>query len=173
LGLFDVNPKESLEDLFGRDDELRDFKKALGLGVRFVVIYGVRRVGKTSFLRAALKGFRYPHAIVDVREVHSEFGTIGRYHLYRGLVRYFRSNLSFLEGLGFRLRDFLGRVRGFSVSGLGIEVDAREVPSLTEFLAYLNDWASEHGTRFVLAFDEVQYLRYQVLLGLLSYLLGL
>jgi len=49
--LFDLYPKTKLKDLFGREREFREFREALELGEGLIVIYGMRRTGKTSLLK--------------------------------------------------------------------------------------------------------------------------
>jgi len=52
--LFDLGPKESRADLFGRDEELGEVDRFLKGPSRLLMIYGIRRIGKTSVLKAAL-----------------------------------------------------------------------------------------------------------------------
>ena len=159
--LFDVNPKERREDLYDRERELNEVFEALGLGERLVVIYGIRRVGKSSVLRVALKEANVPHAIVDVKGLYFEYGVISKEALYRNLANFFARNLGFLEKTGFRVRDVLSRVRGFHVTEVGVEVEpTSSLASFTELLGRIDDWCERRGLRFVMAFDEAQYLRF-------------
>ena len=104
--LFDLNPKVRREDLYDREDELREIFRAIDLKERFIVIYGVRRVGKTSLLRVALRESKVPHAIIDVRRVYFEYKSVSRIHLYKEIANYFTRNLNFFNRLGFKIKDF-------------------------------------------------------------------
>ena len=158
--LFDINPKMKREDLYDREDELEEIFKALDLDERFITIYGIRRVGKSSLLRVALREANVLHAIIDVKGVYFEHKSVSRIHLYREIANYFTRNLNFFNRLGFKIKDFFGRLKGFHVSEFGVEVEAIPQISFTDLLERINDWCEKRGLRFVLAFDEAQYLRF-------------
>lgn len=159
--LFDPNPKSRKEDLFGRDKELKLLKDSLVLNERLVVVYGLRRIGKTSFVRVALRELGYPYVIVDIREVHSVYGRVSRYELYSKMAEFFTSYMKFYEKLGFRLSDLFKRVKGFRVSEVGVELGSgTRLPDINTLLRSFNMWATKNGTRFIIAFDEAQYLRF-------------
>jgi len=158
--LFDLNPKVRREDLYDREDELREIFRAIDLKERFIVIYGVRRVGKTSLLRVALRESKVPHAIIDVRRVYFEYKSVSRIHFYKEIANYFTRNLNFFNRLGFKIKDFFRRLRGFHVSEVGVEVEPIPQIGFTDLLERINDWCERRGLRFVLAFDEAQYLRF-------------
>ncbi len=157
---FDPYPKSRFEDFYDRDREFTMLRKSLDLGERLILVYGIRRIGKTSFIRVALKKLGYPHVIVDVREIYGMYNRVTRHYMYKKIADYFIDNISFFEKLGYRLRDLLGRVRGFKLVGVGVELDYTKLPDLTELFKIFNRWAIDHSTRFVIAFDEAQYLRY-------------
>jgi len=160
--LFDINPKEYKKDLYNREYELNEIFDALKLNERLIVIYGIRRVGKSSILRVALKETKLPHAIVDVKGLYFEHGSIAREMLYRSIVEFFLKNMSFFEKIGFKVKDFLSRIKGIHITEIGVEVEPTLATrmSFTEFLSKIDDWCGKHKKRFVLAFDEAQYLRF-------------
>ncbi len=159
--LFDVNPKERREDLYDRERELEKVFEALRLGERLLVIYGIRRVGKSSVLRVALKEAGVPHAIVDMKGLYFEYGKISREVLYRSIANFFVRNLGFLEKAGFKVREVLGGVRVFHITEVGVEVEPKSfLASFTELLGRIDEWCEKRGLRFVMAFDETQYLRF-------------
>jgi len=53
--LFDPSPKEDPRDFFDQETELSTFVSAIERGERLIVVYGVRRVGKSSLVRVSLK----------------------------------------------------------------------------------------------------------------------
>jgi len=159
--LFDINPKEHRRDLYDREGELKEIQDALRLGERLLILYGVRRVGKSSLLRVALRETNIPHAIVDVRRIYFEYGAVSREALYRGILEYFTRNLGLLEKAGFKARDALSRIKGIHLTELGFEVEPlAPLPSFTELLSRIDEWCRRRGLRFVMAFDEAQYLRF-------------
>ena len=64
-------------------------------GERLIVVYGIRRVGRTSLVRAFLSEAQYPYVLVDVRQVYFTEGSVSA----NALVRYV------LDGF----REFMGR----------------------------------------------------------------
>jgi len=62
---FDVRPKETLGDLYDREEELRALRSSLSEPI--VLLTGIRRIGKTSILKVLLSEVEVPYALVDVR----------------------------------------------------------------------------------------------------------
>ncbi len=158
--LFDVNPKEYREDFYDREEELNSVLEALRLGERLVVVYGIRRIGKSSLVRVALRESALPYVIVDVREVYYSENVITPSVLMRYLVRGLRDHLRWYERVGFDLREALRKIKKVHVSSYGIEVEPAARISLTDFISEINSWCGKHDLRFVVVFDEAQYLRY-------------
>ncbi|MEM3995418.1 MAG: ATP-binding protein [Thermofilum sp.] len=142
MALFDLRPKTSRRDLFGRDRELERLHRAVERGLPLVAVLGVRRVGKTSLLKTFL-------GEVD-----------GIYVDMRGVVRRVdlevRVSDALSESLG-RLRRFLEGVRGVSVAGFSVEVRWRGRDSVS--LAGLLEELNRRVERFVFVLDEVQAAR--------------
>ena len=65
--LFDPNVKINKKDLFDRERELEEIINATKSKERLIIIYGVRRVGKTSLINVALRELGEPFIIIDVR----------------------------------------------------------------------------------------------------------
>src|SRR5208337_4283463 len=74
--LFGKDPKESVTDLFDRKKEVRELEDALRLGERLNVVYGVRRTGKTSLIRAVLNEKEWPYAFIDAREIYLKHNSV-------------------------------------------------------------------------------------------------
>jgi AAA+ ATPase superfamily predicted ATPase len=138
--LFDLHPKESRDELFGRDSEL-EFVRRQVLAGNWVVIGGQRGIGKTSLLKVALREFEgdgFRAVYVNLRGVNS-----------------LRDLLSLLVNEINRSRINLGlRVSlNFVVGSLGVSVRSgrRVMNSLLELLLSISD-------RTVIGLDEVQEL---------------
>ena len=157
---FSVFEKKCREDLFDRDDELQAVLNALDRGDRFIVIKGVRRIGKSSLLNVALSESKLPYIKVDGRRLYSEFGYITRDVFYRVL----ESELNRLVGFRKSLLRYLGSVKGISVLGGGVVFEpSRREPYVFEILDQLNEWAGRIGEKLILAFDEAHYFRFSVI----------
>lgn len=161
--LFDIDVKTRREDLFDRGSELVEFGEAVKLKEKLIVVYGIRRVGKSSLVNVALRVAGQPFVVVDVRKLYFESGlrAVSEKVLVEELVRVFNNYRGVLESLGVDLRGMFSRVKAVNVGGTGVEFIARyERPSLTEVLEEVDRWCVEHGKIFIIALDEAQYLRY-------------
>jgi hypothetical protein len=139
--LFDLGPKENRADLFGRERELDALAESIRLRERLVVIYGVRRVGKTSILRVFLNEKKAPYILIDIRDIYFENGYVSLPVICENIINEF-------EG-------FIGKL-GFET---GKTFDSSAYESLTKTLKTINEWSGSKKLSFVIAFDEAQYLR--------------
>jgi len=150
---FDPRPKIRKEDLYDRKKELEQFLNALPYA-SLIVITGLRRTGKTSFLNVALAEANHPYAILDlrglpynpshadiVRRLESAFNKIDR-KWFSGMSE----TLRYLKGV-----SILGNEVSFNWSKTGLD--------LPELFGKIDDWASKTKKRFLMAFDEIQLVR--------------
>jgi len=155
--LFDPRPKERVDELFDREEEVKLLRSSVNTPL--TLLLGVRRVGKTSLLKSFLGSLNTPHIYLDLRVLEEE--GYSRAHLYRLLS-------DAVSKCTFRWRRMLEHfrgVKGVSVSGFRVEFDWREETlTLTGILDRLNDYAlSRAGEGFVVvSFDEAQVLRFMV-----------
>lgn len=73
---FDLNPKEHIEDIYGRQKELKQLSDSLKNKERLVVVYGLRRVGKTSLIHATLNTKDFSYIFMDIKEIYFEHGSV-------------------------------------------------------------------------------------------------
>jgi len=158
--LFDINPKENRRDLFDRERELSETYEALKLGERFIIVYGVRRIGKTSLLKVALNDSIYPFVIVDVRAIYYSENIVSAPVLVRYLLEGFKSHMRVYERVKFDLKEALKRIHKIRIGEFEIEIEPGARVPLTSVLSCINEWCRDHGMRFVFVFDEAQYLRF-------------
>ncbi|MCD6488342.1 MAG: ATP-binding protein [Desulfurococcales archaeon] len=158
--LFDVVPKERREDFYDRDEELSGILEALRLGERLVIVYGVRRIGKSSLVKVALRESKLPYVLVDVRELYYSENMVTIPYLVKYLIDGFKKYMKWCEKLGFNLRDALKRIRKVHVKGYEVEIEPKARISLTALFSEISSWCRKHGMRFVFVFDEAQYLRF-------------
>ena len=150
---FDPMPKKSRSDLYNREDELEVFSKALAYS-SLIVIIGLRRTGKTSFMNVALSESDYPHIVLDirglsfnpsradiVRKVESAFNLINRKWLSAIL-------------------NAVKQVKGVGILGNSISLDwGKDGLDLANLFDRINAWAEDNDRRFLVAFDEIQLIR--------------
>lgn len=152
--LFDPEPKKRKRDFYDREAELRELLKSIE-EEKFVIIQGIRRLGKSSLLNVALAESGRPFVKLDLREVYFTHGSVSKFHLYRALSQ----ELSRLSR-AHRLASWLEKVKGIKIAGFEIQLDWREKgASLTDVFKAMDGWASAHDERVIIALDEAQYLR--------------
>lgn len=143
MPLFDINPKDSPESLFGRDKELGDLVRLVNAG-RWVVILGPRMVGKTSLLKAAGRRISRPSIYVNL------WGARGTLGFANAFVHGLNSSSSLLT----KVRGAIRRVEGISVGPGGVTISAprRPLRSVWDIL----DVIGQEAGRSVIEFDEIQ-----------------
>jgi len=152
--LFDPKPKKKKRDFYNRETELRELLESIERE-KFIVIQGIRRLGKSSLLNVALAESRRPFVKLDIREVYFTHGSVSKFHLYRLLSQ----ELSRLSKI-YPLSSWLEKVRGVKIAGFEIQLDWREKgASLTDVFRAMDAWASARKKKLIIAIDEAQYLR--------------
>jgi AAA+ ATPase superfamily predicted ATPase len=142
LTLFDLRPKYRREDLFDREEELKELSKTVEQGKPLIALIGIRRVGKTSILKTFLNEAN------------------GIYIDMRGIVR--RSDLELRVSDAFsstldKTRKFLESIRGVEILGFSVEIRWRGRDSVS-FVGLLSE-INKKGKRFVVVLDELQSVK--------------
>lgn len=148
MPLFDLSPKESPEELYGRERELDELIRLVKAG-RWVAVLGPRMVGKTSLVKAANP--RLEEA--DFKAVYVSLWGAKR---TQGLLNALARGLNSAKGLLGRIKDALGRVEGLTVGPGGVSISAPKRPMATmwDLLAAVG----REGGNCVIELDEVQEL---------------
>jgi len=150
---FDPRPKNRKEDLYNRENELHQFKNALSYAP-LIVITGLRRTGKTSFLNVAMAESSQPHTILDLRGLPYN---PSRADIVRRLEAAFnRIDRNWFSGLS----DALKHLRGVSILGNEISFGwGKGGVDLSELFDEIDAWAGKEKKQFLMAFDEIQLVR--------------
>ncbi|BCU68039.1 ATPase AAA [Sulfolobales archaeon HS-7] len=154
--LFDTEPKTSLSDLFGREEEVEKLKG--GLNERLILILGIRRIGKSSLILSTLNSLGVDYAFVDVRKVYDS-STRKVYveklleEIYSSLTKLSKKAYvrNVFEKLGIEI-EYPVRVR--------VKDDVKD--SLNKVFEALNEIGLRKG-KIPIVFDEAQYLKYSTL----------
>ncbi|MEM1608228.1 MAG: ATP-binding protein [Ignisphaera sp.] len=148
---FFERPVERPEELFDREKEFEDLRRRVASHAITVVV-GVRRVGKTSLVRAST--FDLPRIYLDVRKFEES-----RYITYGMFLEELKKSLNSFVSLDKRIVDYLKTVRGVRIFEFGVEFSLdRSRPLLTSILESLDRWAGDRGKRLVIVVDEAQEL---------------
>ena len=150
---FDPSPKKDRKDLYNREDELTMFSNALTYSP-LIVIVGLRRTGKTSFMNVALSESDYPNIVLDMRGLSfnpSQADIVRKIESAFNLI-----NRRWTSGI----LDAVKQVKGVSLLGSSISLDwRREGLDLADLFDRVNAWAEEGDRKFLIAFDELQLIR--------------
>ncbi|MBD3207439.1 AAA family ATPase [Candidatus Bathyarchaeota archaeon] len=151
--LFDPSPKISKRDFYDRESELEKFRDSIEY-TSLVVIQGLRRSGKTSFMNVALRESNLPYIILDMRGL--PFNPSQSDLLRRTEAAFNQLEEKWIS----QLQSALMRIKGVSILGSSISLDwSREGVDLSTLFDRINSWAEEKNTKFLLAFDEIQLIR--------------
>ena len=150
---FDPRPKTKKEDLFNRENELKQFKDVLTYA-SIIVVTGLRRTGKTSFVDVALSETDYPSVFLDMRDlpvVPPRVEVIRKIETaFNKLSRKWLSQFS----------DTLKHVKGVNLVGGSITFDWGEKGiDLAALFDKIDSWVKNNNQRFLIAFDEIQLIR--------------
>jgi len=154
LILFDLRPKENRQELYGRDAELNKLIDMLKSNLPLILLFGIRRVGKTSLLKTCLNEIEEPWIYLDVRKLDME--GYSKFILYKILSEEFTR----LSSTWPRVKEALKRVKGIQIMGARIEFDwSNRGVLLSSLLDSINEWMEEEGKYLIIAIDEAQLLR--------------
>ncbi len=150
---FDLQPKTEKKDLFGVDYAFKSLLDALSDdSTRFVIIKGLRRVGKTSLMNSALNECPSYSQIIDVRESPYQ----DQQKFFSFLVE--KINQKIGESL---FHQILRKISGIGVSYKDFSAQAffSKPEKFQSFFESLNKQLSKKNKKLVLAFDEAQLLK--------------
>ncbi|WP_243671580.1 ATP-binding protein [Vulcanisaeta sp. JCM 16161] len=131
-------------------------------GDRLIAVYGIRRIGKTSLVKAFLSDLSQPYVLIDVRQIYFVEGNVNVGSLVRHVLDGFREFMGRNERFWEGFRDALRSIDWVRVGAGGVEVrlSRRSRMNLMELLNVIDGWCGRNSTRFILVFDEAQYMRF-------------
>ncbi|WP_216086137.1 AAA family ATPase [Vulcanisaeta distributa] len=138
--------------MFDRDDEIEKLRASLNEPL--VVVFGLRRVGKSSLIKAVLNEYAPSNYFyIDLRRFE-ESGYVS----YRDFVKALEDSIN-ARVRSRRLLSMLSRIRGVSISGFRVSFSwGRDRVMLADILDSINDWAGDEGLRAIIVLDEAQEL---------------
>jgi AAA+ ATPase superfamily predicted ATPase len=148
LPLFDLNPKESSNELFGREKELDELIRLIKAR-RWVAVLGPRMVGKTSLIKTANKKLED----AGIKAVYVNLWGAKR---TQGLLNALARGLNSAKDLLQKIKDTVGRIEGvsFGPGGISISVSKKPMTTTWDLLAAIGRQDGD----CVIELDEVQEL---------------
>ena len=150
---FDPRPKNKKVDLYNREKELEQFAHAIS-NAPLIVISGLRRTGKTSFLNVAMTESNQPHITIDFRGLPYN---PSRADIIRRLDTAFNElDKGWLSGLS----NTLEHLKGVELMGNKISLGwGKKGVDLPELFDEIDEWARKEKKQFLMGFDEIQLVR--------------
>ncbi|MEM4733270.1 MAG: ATP-binding protein [Candidatus Bathyarchaeia archaeon] len=150
---FDPRPKTKKEDLYNREKELEQFFKAISYSP-LIVVTGLRRTGKTSFVNVALVECGCPFAILDLRGLPFNPS-------YADVVRRLEAAFRQIDRKWFSdLSEALKHLKGVSILGNELSFEwGKAGVDFAELFGEIDRWAVKMKRKFLIAFDEIQVIR--------------
>ncbi|OIP14137.1 MAG: hypothetical protein AUJ99_00040 [Caldisericum sp. CG2_30_36_11] len=156
---FSLEPKIRREDLYDREKELKELRKALE-GGRIVLLTGIRRIGKTSLLRVFLeenKEHGTPFIFVDCRSFIKKGNMINKNEFNTYILNELKK--TFKESTIKRIFDSISNIK-IPWLEIGLKGEKKSEVTLTQALNDLNDLLDKSKKKLIIAMDEAQYLRF-------------
>lgn len=148
--LFDLHPKESIENLFGRRSELKIIINHL-TNRRWVSLLGPRMVGKTSLAQIA-------RAQLEKKHYKTLYANLWGFTTLRGMLDVLLLSLNSDKRFSNRIKKFVGNIRGITLGPAGLALDEKVKPVTTT--SQLLSVLGQHSGNMVVFLDEVQELRF-------------
>jgi AAA+ ATPase superfamily predicted ATPase len=156
---FNSQVKVNVDEFYDREKELDTIKNALK-AASLIIIFGQRRMGKTSLLNVVLNQSDDQSMIIDARELYNEKSLIYETDILNLLLNEFRRKAGRVKKFKLLLSDIVSRINGISFHGLEVNLDPKNPPKLSDLFYEIDSYAGKKGERFVIAVDEAQYLRF-------------
>lgn len=156
---FDERPKSLRRDLYDREEELRQLDAALQRRDPLILIYGLRRAGKTSLLQTAMRDLDHG-IILDLRSLGTgAYAT--RKDLILALQKGINDFLSKRKTIRTKIIDTLKHVQGVQVGEMTVTFGwgGNESLDIGDLFGKLDRWALSNKSTITVAFDEAQELR--------------
>jgi len=159
---FSLKPKTDIRNLYDREFEISELDNSLSKKEPIIVVSGIRRVGKTSLVRAYLNSRNIPYIWIDLRSALVDENYVDDQEITRQLEK----GLSSLLPRHKKLKEGLKAISGISIFGVSVKFsEAVRQSTIISILETLDKIARE---RVIIVLDEAQYLRFLRQLNLLN-----
>jgi len=148
LSLFNLNPKESSKELFGREKEINELIRLIKAR-RWIALLGPRMVGKTSLIKVANRKL----GKIGIRAVYVNlWGTKGTQGLLSALARGVNNEKTILQ----RIKGAAEEIEGISIGpgGISVSISKKPMKTMWDLLAAIG----KQTENCVIELDEVQEL---------------
>jgi len=154
--LFSIAPKKKKSELFNRETEFNTLEKDVESG-RIILLDGLRRIGKTSLLKVFLNESDHFSIMIDCRAFEKN-KRIERESFNRGISKAIER-----EFKTSKFKKFIGTFSEIGIGEISISLNNKienEEPDISDILNDINYLMEKKEKKFIIAFDEAQFLRF-------------
>ncbi len=151
--LFDPRPKKLINEIFDREKEISTLRSSLDSPL--ILIYGLRRVGKTSLVLSTLNSLKADYLFLDARVFEQK-----EYISYKDFLSIVEKEVN--EKInGFKgLENLLSKIRGVSIAGVSVSFSWGKTDKVefVDILTKVDQWAKDNNRKVIIVIDEAQEL---------------
>ena len=154
--LFSINPKQKRSELFNREEEYEKLNNAIN-NARIILLDGLRRIGKTSLLKVFLNETENLHILIDCRMFYKN-NNIKPSEINKAIFESIKKEIK-----GHKLKKAFEKLSSISFGGFQLSLNTNKnakTLNLAATLNEINEILHNKKRKFIIAFDEAQYLRY-------------
>lgn len=152
--LFSIGPKTKPEELFNREKELRELENVVEKD-RIIILDGLRRIGKTSLLKVFFHETDHFNTFIDCRNF-IKGNTIDSEEFDNAIFEEIRKEIKSTA-----FRKILSSISGVSIGGIEVNFEkSMNSRNLGTVLNEIDKALQGKNKKFIIAFDEAQYLRF-------------
>ena len=156
--LFSRRPKFRKDDFFNREEELRLLVRGIEVGEGLIVVYGVRRIGKTSLVWVGLGEADVPFVPVDLRRFSEEPALLSPKAIAE-VVSEVLKKYERLRQVKEIIEKILHYVESLDLKAVKLRVKSGGKELFSKTLRWVDEWAGRRGTKVAIILDEAQELR--------------
>jgi len=151
--LFSVEPKNQKYDLFNREEDLKRLSWNIERD-KMIILYGLRRIGKTSLIKTYLNTTEHYSLFVDCRKFITG-NKVEKSRFQNELLNQLEKELK-----RNKLTGLLKKIASVTIKGVEINLNSQKGKhSLSDILQELDTVLVKRDKRLVIVFDEAQILR--------------
>lgn len=152
--LFSIEPKAEAYDLFNRETEIKKLSESVEMD-KIIILFGLRRIGKTSLIRTYLNTTENYSIFMDCRGFINE-NRIDKQRFETELLSALKEEMK-----RNKITGILKNISSVNFKGVELKLSANKTePSIADVLKEIDTVLEKKKKRLIIALDEAQLLKY-------------